>query len=368
MLLCARCVCLCAAVWFVCEVCCIEIILVQMKRRSYPPQRRKPTSTESARRNIPSPSLNTHPPKNGVAPNKGKGTNPGGWRYSEEKQRIINCLKDPLSEIHLMSKEQIWKKYAANFDENKTKTNLSYLLKQHKKKEGPFSPSQSPPSKSARARSSSKKDTETEPETEPEIEPWTSRKKKSQGWHLLYQLRLFPQQSRVSRMTQKELWESSELFKCYDFKDFQKYDKEMVKLTRKRRETIRQERKEFEHDMAAFPPSERTVRGEPFWNRHAASKLLKEDVESGAADNMKPGELWKTRPEYKEFKLTTFSKHVHQEKSKQRAAPYWQVKCKKIGRQLRDQQVEESKREWIESKFETDMEDLINQWNGLKAS
>eukprot|EP00984_Skeletonema_dohrnii_P021222 scaffold10540_cov84-Skeletonema_dohrnii-CCMP3373.AAC.1 len=154
-----------------------------MKRRNYPPPRRKPTTTGSAtRRSIPSPSLNT-PPPNGVAQSavpsnsKGKRTNPGGWRYSEEKQRIINCLKDPLSEVHLMSKDQIWKKYAANFDENKTKTNLSYLLKQHKKKEGPFSPSQSTPSKSARARSRSKKDTGTEPE----IEPWTSRKKKARA-------------------------------------------------------------------------------------------------------------------------------------------------------------------------------------------
>lgn len=53
-----------------------------------------------------------------------------------------------------MSKEQIWRKYAANFDETKTKNNLSYLLRQHKNSEGPFSPSQSASEKNARGASS----------------------------------------------------------------------------------------------------------------------------------------------------------------------------------------------------------------------
>ena len=51
-----------------------------------------------------------------------------GWRYSDEKQTIIACLNDPSSDIHLMPKEQIWRRYAHNYDQKKTITKLEYLL------------------------------------------------------------------------------------------------------------------------------------------------------------------------------------------------------------------------------------------------
>lgn len=93
----------------------------------------------------------------------------------------------------------------------------------------------------------------------------------------------------------------------------------MVKLVQKRRETLQQQQIDFERDLANFPPRERTNRDEPFWNRHTARKLLKEDVESGRANLMKPGELRQTRPEYQDFKSSTFAKHVYQETSKQKS-------------------------------------------------
>jgi hypothetical protein len=231
-------------------------------------------------------------------------------------------------------------------------------LKQHKNNEGPFSPN----TNTAKARSIGKDSSSGE-----KAVAWTSRKKRSPAWYLLYKLRLFPDKSGISTMTQREIWQSSDLFTCYPFQDFKKYDDAMTKLTEVRRERIRQERRVFECDMANFPPSERTIRGEPFWNRHAAQKMLKEDVESGVAD-MKPSVLWRSRPEYMDFQQHTFSRHVHQEKSKQRAAPYWQVKCQKIGRKLRKEQAEESKRCWIENKFEADLEDLIYNFGRAKAS
>lgn len=101
-----------------------------------------------------------------------------------------------------------------------------------------------------------------------------------------------------------------------------------------------------------FPPSDITCRGEPFWNRHQAKLSLREDVKSGVATSMLPSQLRGFRPEYKEFKEVTFAKHVHQEKSKQRAAPYWQVKCQKICRRQRDIQLEELKSAWMQSNIE----------------
>lgn len=109
---------------------------------------------------------------------------------------------------------------------------------------------------------------------------------------MLYKLRLYPEKSGITGMTDKEIWESSELFKCYPLDDFTKYDKKMIKLTKKRREMVQQQHRDFEQDVANFPPSQRTNRGEPFWHRHAANTLFKEDVESGTANLMTPGELW----------------------------------------------------------------------------
>lgn len=117
-----------------------------------------------------------------------------------------------------MTKEQIWRKYASNYDQKKTKTNLDYLLKQYQNKEGPFS-SSSHSNHNTNTRASGKGDANSE------VEPWSTRTKKSRGWDLLYKLRLFPEKSGILEMTQKEIWESSALFKCYAFQDFKKYDK-----------------------------------------------------------------------------------------------------------------------------------------------
>lgn len=281
-----------------------------------------------------------------------------GWRYSDEKQKIIDCLNDPLSDIHLMSKEQIWRRYAHNYDQKKTIKNLDYLLKQHRNREGPFSPS-----------SNSKRNHDSECEVSEEVEPWATRSKRSPAWYLLFKLRLYPEKSGISRMTAKEIWESSKLFKCYPFDDFKQYDKKMIKFTKKRRELIDQQQRDFEQDVTNFPPSQMTNRGEPFWNTHAANTLLREDVKSGKANLMKPLELWRTKSEYMEFKQTTFAKHVFQEKGKQRAAPYWQVKCKKICQKLREEQAEELEHKWIQNRvLENDLDNLIHQWGRMKAS
>eukprot|EP00984_Skeletonema_dohrnii_P035774 scaffold35949_cov272-Skeletonema_dohrnii-CCMP3373.AAC.1 len=214
---------------------------------------------------------------------------PKGWRYSAEKQNIITCLKDPLSDVHLMTKEQIWRKYASNYDQKKTKNNLEYLLKQYQNKQGPFSSSSQ-----GNSYTNTRADGNREGEANEEVEPWTTRKKKSRGWDLLYKLRLYPEKSGISDMTQEELWESSALFRCYPFQDFKKYDKKMEKLAQERRAIIEQRQADFERDLATFPPSERTNRDEPFWNRHIARMMLRKDVESGAADSMKPrhGKYW----------------------------------------------------------------------------
>ncbi|CAB9512023.1 hypothetical protein SEMRO_514_G158120.1 [Seminavis robusta] len=53
--------------------------------------------------------------------------------------------------------------------------------------------------------------------------------------------------------------------------------------------------------------------GYPNWGTHAAKKLLKADVDQDKQFDLKPSELWETRPEYKEFPLEVFRKHIYQE-------------------------------------------------------
>lgn len=49
-------------------------------------------------------------------------------------------------------------------------------------------------------------------------------------------------------MSTRELWESSDHFKCYPLDDFAKYDKDMIKLTAKKRDQLKEEQRCFEQD------------------------------------------------------------------------------------------------------------------------
>lgn len=50
------------------------------------------------------------------------------------------------------------------------------------------------------------------------------------------------------------------------------------------------------------------------WHRSAAAPLLKQDVKDGKHKEQKPKDLHKSRPEYEEFDLPAFRKHIYQEK------------------------------------------------------
>lgn len=121
----------------------------------------------------------------------------------------------------------------------KQNANLVYLLKQYQNNEGPFSSSSKSKSNTITRVSNGKGDAKGE------VEPWKSRKKKSKGWDLLYKLRLHPNKSGISEMSQQEIWESSPLFKCYPFQAFQQYDRDMMKLVQKKRELIQQQREDL---------------------------------------------------------------------------------------------------------------------------
>ncbi|KAL3922635.1 MAG: hypothetical protein SGILL_002105 [Bacillariaceae sp.] len=83
------------------------------------------------------------------------------------------------------------------------------------------------------------------------------------------------------------------------------------------------------HDLKLFPRSEMSVRGYKRWDRSAAQKLLRKDVKLKrylVPVKLKPQEFQKTRPEYLEFPLEIFRKHIYQEEYAQIGRSYWMAK------------------------------------------
>ena len=69
---------------------------------------------------------------------------------------------------------------------------------------------------------------------EDEIVPWSSRKGKSKGWQLLYDLLMDVRSSRqLTTMAIEEIHRSNPNFVCYPINDFKKYYNDMKKLTSK---------------------------------------------------------------------------------------------------------------------------------------
>ena len=61
------------------------------------------------------------------------------------------------------------------------------------------------------------------------------------------------------------------------------------------------------------PAPARNHRNEPQWNGSEAHRLLKMDMDAKKHFDLKPEDLWESRPEYGEFHLSTFRDHLWQE-------------------------------------------------------
>ena len=137
---------------------------------------------------------------------------------------------------------------------------------------------------------------------------------------------------KISGMTAEEIWESHPQFQLYELDKFKTYNKNMKIMTAKRMAMIGEEEASFRRDMLELPQKSETIRGIPFWHTHNAKTLIEIHITNemgGIAKKVKPQQLWESRAAYKEFPLSIFRKHIHQERTKQLAAPYWQHKRNK---------------------------------------
>lgn len=270
---------------------------------------------------------------------------PSPWGSSKSKQQIIDELKDDTSDIHLqigaytdddfkdVNFKFLHQHYAGNkYKHSNFRENLKRLLKHFKNKTGPFKPEK-----------------EEGQQEEDIVEPWyTSVNNVSKAYTLLFLLHMNKTKSRVlNQMAVEDIWRSSPEFQKYELEKFKTYLSNMKKLTNKRKELIEKEEAAYEMDMLTLPHADLTSRGIPFWNRHDASKLLKEDEANGTAKSMKPKQLWQSRKEYQDFPLSVFRKHIYQERMKNLAAPFWQYKRNKAAKK-KFEDAEEKMKEWNE--------------------
>ena len=98
--------------------------------------------------------------------------------------------------------------------------------------------------------------------------------------------------------------------------------------------------------MKTHQHKQRTCRGTLFWGEHAAKKFLIKDDDDGIGRTMKTQELWKSRKEYQAFPYEFFHKRVYEVRQKALAAPYWQVKRNKNGRDHQRLQTNRMREEW----------------------
>jgi len=96
------------------------------------------------------------------------------------------------------------------------------------------------------------------------------------------------------------------------------------------------------------PRNKLTSRGQPFWDTHQANDLLAKDVKSGKASTMTPLILHSTRPEYQEFHLEVFRKHIYQEIQKQEGQQYWLPKRNLIALKAHLAETQEDASKWEE--------------------
>jgi len=283
---------------------------------------------------------------------------PTPWRTSKAKLGIIKELKDPSSDIHLLigfytvddfsqvNFKMIREKYTNNkYKADRFRENMKRLLKNLLTSTGPFAP---------------------EIINVNEVVPWyTSVSNVSPAYSLLFGLYMDQLKCRIiNAMTDEEVWQSSPHFQQYDLEKFITYNKNMKKLTNKRKSLIQEEEESFRRDMLKLPEKLETSRGLPFWNRHQASDLLHQDVIDGVASRMKPKDLWMSRIEYQDFPLSVFRKHIYQEKTRQLAAPYWQYKRNNNAKK-RFEETEEMMKQWHNEQFDKSMEGLVADWEGI---
>ena len=142
-------------------------------------------------------------------------------------------------------------------------------------------------------------------------------------------------------MLPKEVYDSDPRFQAYEYKNFRTNLNSLKKVVEENIDQIEFNNQSVLEQLQNFPRPPWNKHGNVFWHTHPAKALLQLDVAAGKADNVKPSELKKSRPEYEAFENEQFCKAVHAEKSKQKGETFWVAKRNKKGMKKHIKQREE---------------------------
>ena len=159
-----------------------------------------------------------------------------------------------------------------------------------------------------------------------------------------------------------KIYSEFQLFPKHRFKENLK---NLRKAVKKRKEVIQENERDFHKEQLAFKRKPLTIRGYPFFDTHAASAFLREDVKNKKADALKPIKLRETREEYQAFPVKVFCSHVHQEKRKQREKAYWIPARNKEATRLQQEEAQQIKSEWDTSYVQDEVKALNDRLQNM---
>jgi hypothetical protein len=131
-------------------------------------------------------------------------------------------------------------------------------------------------------------------------------------------------------MDPRDVFNLSALFQSYEFQNFKTNFQNLKENLKKGRDIVQIDENALLRDRSLIVNQPLTSGGYPFWNKSKAKGLLELDVKENKhrEDGIKPHILHGTRPEYQEFPLAVFRKHIHQEEYAQTGRSYWMHKKK----------------------------------------
>lgn len=114
--------------------------------------------------------------------------------------------------------------------------------------------------------------------------------------------------------TPEDAYKSRPIYmKTMDFKSFKSRFLSMVGIVAKKKERAKEDAEDLAHDLLLHPRPTHNARGEPEWNLHEAADLLIYDLDNGMYPDNTPEAIYNSRLQYKDFTLSTFRGHMHQE-------------------------------------------------------
>lgn len=150
-------------------------------------------------------------------------------------------------------------------------------------------------------------------------------KKTKQGWRYSRAKNLLVQDIRdntvMEGMAAVVVYEMHQEYHEFELKKFKTYLAYLRKVEKKKRIAAEEDRIALanfrEQNQGAACPNP------PEWSSSVAKTLLRQDIDAGEHERMKPIELYNSRPQYQIYSLHVFRNHIYDELRRDVGRAYW---------------------------------------------